>query len=111
MGSSELLPSAVYSAPDVTKNFKVDPSKPHSVNGKTTGPSDYLIQVTDGTYNDKDKPSENKDTRIGRLRTYITDLNDQVNVFLTERLEKEKLERKRQKKLEKAEKAKGSKEK
>ncbi len=86
----ELLPTAKYSSSDINKEFSVDSTKPLTTNGTTTGPSDYIINLTQGDYTDKNKPTNNKDTKTGRLRAYVTDLQDQVNIFLTERMEIEK---------------------
>ncbi|KAF6014864.1 hypothetical protein HII12_001282 [Brettanomyces bruxellensis] len=87
---SELLPTAKYSSSDIHKEFSVDSTKPLTTNGTTTGPSDYIINLTQGDYTDNNKPTNNKDTKTGRLRAYVTDLQDQVNIFLTERMEIEK---------------------
>jgi len=87
---NELLPVAKYQSSDINKEFTVDDSEPLSTNGTTTGPSDYITNVTQGDYTDKNKPTENKDTKTGRLRAYVTNLQDQVNIFLTERMEVEK---------------------
>lgn len=83
---SELLPTASYHAYGIDKQFTVSPDAPHTTNGSTTGPSEYLISVTEGEFVDRDKPSESKDTRIGRLRAYVTTLQDDVNRYLTERM-------------------------
>ncbi|KAG7697847.1 hypothetical protein KL930_000098 [Ogataea haglerorum] len=80
--TSELLPTAEYSGP-VSKRFEVDPTKPHSTSGRTNGPSDYVLAA--GAV-DRDAPTEATDTRIGRLRAYVTTLQDEVNEFLTERM-------------------------
>ncbi|KAG7879993.1 hypothetical protein KL905_001486 [Ogataea polymorpha] len=80
--TNELLPTAEYAGP-VLKRFEVDPSKPHSTSGRTNGPSDYVLAA--GAV-DRDAPTEATDTRIGRLRAYLTTLQDEVNEFLTERM-------------------------
>ncbi|VEU21371.1 DEKNAAC102734 [Brettanomyces naardenensis] len=88
--TNELVPSACYTAPDLEKEFMVSTSAERTTNGSTTGPSDYLLRVTEGDYVDKDRSREGKDTRIGRLRGYVTSLQDQVNVFLTTRMNESK---------------------
>ncbi|KAG7863801.1 hypothetical protein KL919_001116 [Ogataea angusta] len=80
--TNELLPTAEYSGL-VSRTFEVDPSKPHSTSGRTNGPSDYVLAA--GAV-DRDAPTEAPDTRIGRLRAYVTTLQDEVNEFLTERM-------------------------
>ncbi|GMF08088.1 unnamed protein product [[Candida] boidinii] len=81
--TAELLPSCHYEAPDEIKDFAIDPSSVHTTDGKTTGPSDHVLEA--GAI-DKDKPSQHKDSKIGRLRAYITTLQDDVNVYLTQRM-------------------------
>ena len=39
---------------------------------------------------DRDKPSAANDTPMGNLRASLTTLQDQINVFLTERMRAEK---------------------
>lgn len=80
MGSS---PTAVYKAPDGTeKHFEVG-SGPHSTDGTSTKISDVVINAGG---EDRDKPTEAKDTPLGHLRAELTTLQDQVNVFLTKRM-------------------------
>ncbi|ODV84017.1 hypothetical protein CANARDRAFT_236872 [[Candida] arabinofermentans NRRL YB-2248] len=78
------LPTAIYTSPDLTRNFHVDPSKSHTTDGVTTGPSDHVLKA--GAI-DKDKPSLiPTDAKIGLLRAYLTTLQDDVNLFLTKRM-------------------------
>lgn len=82
-------PSAQYTAPGVNKSFTTNgvPLDSLTSNGSTSGPSPYLLQSTNGTYVDKDKPSDlNLDSSMGRLRGYVTKLQDDINVYLTERI-------------------------
>lgn len=84
-----MTPSAEYIAKDTSKIFtleNVDKSKLSS-DGSTTGPSPYLLEVTNGTYEDKDKPAPlNLESPMGVLRGHITQLQDDINVYLTERI-------------------------
>lgn len=76
-------PTAVYVAPDGTqKHFDVGKG-PHSTSGTSTKISDVVINAGG---EDRDKPSEAKDTPLGQLRAELTTLQDQVNVFLTQRM-------------------------
>jgi protein GON7 len=76
-------PTAVYVAPDGTeKHFDVG-NGPHSTSGTSTKISDVVIKAGG---EDRDKPSEAKDTPLGHLRAELTTLQDQVNVFLTQRM-------------------------
>lgn len=82
-------PSAQYTATDVSKSFSVEgiPKDSLTSNGSTSGPSPYLLQSTNGTYVDKDKPSDlNLDSPMGVLRGYVTKLQDDINIYLTERI-------------------------
>ena len=90
MSQQESLPSAQYKTADgVQKQFtlsEVD-KKQLSSNGTTTGPSPYLIECTNGTYEDRDMPSElNLSSPMGVLRGHVTRLQDEINVYLTERI-------------------------
>lgn len=62
--------------------------KNHSTNGKTTQISDIVIKAGG---EDRDKPSDHKDTPLGNLRAELTTLQDHLNIFLTERMKLEKL--------------------
>ncbi|GME81122.1 unnamed protein product [Ambrosiozyma monospora] len=84
MTTEELLPTAEYAAPDLKKSFTIDPTQKHSTQGKTTGPSDHVLNA--GAV-DEDMPSAASDTQMGRLREYLTTLQDDVNTFLTERMQ------------------------
>ncbi|KAH3665771.1 hypothetical protein OGAPHI_003959 [Ogataea philodendri] len=80
--TNELLPSAQFEGP-VSKSFAIDPSSSHSTHGRTNGPSDYVLAA--GAV-DRDAPTEAGDSQIGRLRAYVTTLQDEVNEFLTARM-------------------------
>ncbi|ODV63017.1 chromatin DNA-binding EKC/KEOPS complex subunit GON7 [Ascoidea rubescens DSM 1968] len=56
---------------------------PHFTKGKTSGPSDFVLKAG---IKDKDKPSEAKDSCLGKLRSELTTLQDKINVYLTERM-------------------------
>ncbi|KAK6202666.1 protein GON7 [Scheffersomyces amazonensis] len=88
MSSSTLIPTAEYSAPDLKETHKFDVGNgDHSTDGQTTQISDIVINAGG---EDRDKPSEAKDTPLGHLRAKLTTLQDQVNVFLTERMKQDK---------------------
>lgn len=83
-------PSAQYSAPDISKSFLVENVTREflTADGVTTGPSPYLIETTNGTYVDKDKPAVlNLNSSMGVLRGYVTTLQDNINIYLTERIQ------------------------
>lgn len=83
----DLNPVAKYNAPDV-KDHIIDVGEgPHSTNGKTTQISDIVINAGG---EDKDKPTEANATSLGQLRAKVTTLQDNVNVFLTQRMKQEK---------------------
>ncbi|CAI1506720.1 hypothetical protein SEUBUCD646_0J00370 [Saccharomyces eubayanus] len=96
------LPMAEYSAPDgVNKSFVPIPDDPRylTTEGRTTGPSDHVLNA--GQI-DRDKPSEPKRvqggtqmTYLGQLRTQLTGLQDDINEFLTERMELAKNKKKK----------------
>ena len=87
-------PFAVYSSPDITtKEFAVDikNARYNTTNGKTTGPSAYVLNAGQV---DTDKPSDPKinastqqPTHLSQLRMSLTGLQDDINEFLTERME------------------------
>lgn len=87
-------PFAIYSAPDITeKKFSVDPNNERykTTNGITTGPSAHVLGAGQV---DVDKPSDPKLLAGGRtptplsiLRMELTGLQDDINEFLTERME------------------------
>lgn len=89
------FPSAHYSSPDLEKQFVIDPSNPQyqTADGITTGPSPHVLNA--GQI-DKDKPAppkmqENGEiTQLGGLRTQLTGLQDDINKFLTDRMEQAK---------------------
>ncbi|SCU97002.1 LADA_0H03906g1_1 [Lachancea dasiensis] len=89
-------PLAVYNSPDVeNQQFLVDLSKEryNTTNGKTTGPSAYVLEA--GQI-DVDKPSDPKlneegdFTYLSKLRMQLTGLQDDINEYLTHRMEQAK---------------------
>ncbi|CAR28238.1 ZYRO0D17072p [Zygosaccharomyces rouxii] len=86
------LPFASYSSPDLEKQFVVDPSGPQyqTTDGVTTGPSPHVLNAGQV---DKDKPAPPKQmdngefTALGCLRAQLTGLQDDINKFLTDRME------------------------
>ncbi|SCW03144.1 LAFE_0G03928g1_1 [Lachancea fermentati] len=89
-------PFAVYKSPnEQDREFKVDSTSKRyqTTNGQTTGPSAYVVQAGQV---DVDKPSdpkkdENGDyTYLSKLRMGLTGLQDDINEFLTEQMEKAK---------------------
>lgn len=83
------LPSAEYRSQDTTTKFTLESVQKENLSseGATTGPSPYLLESTGGQYVDKDKPAPlNLNTDMGVLRGYVTKLQDDINVFLTERI-------------------------
>ncbi|CAK7906215.1 EKC/KEOPS complex subunit Gon7p [[Candida] anglica] len=81
-----LDPIAIYSSPSGEKEF-TSGEGPHTTNGKTTQISDIVIQAGG---EDRDKPSEAKDTNLGQLRAKLTTVQDQVNQFLTQQMNRVK---------------------
>ncbi|EDK43461.1 conserved hypothetical protein [Lodderomyces elongisporus NRRL YB-4239] len=82
-----LIPTAVYSS-EASENIAFHPGDgPHSTNGRTTQISDIVLNAGG---EDRDRPSEHKDTPLGHLRASLTTLQDQINEFLTDRMKKEK---------------------
>lgn len=88
-----LLPSATYSLPDSEPvKFTVDPANARfqTTEGKTTGASPHVLNAGQV---DRDRPSEPKRntagqiTALGQLRTGLTGLQDDINEFLTHRME------------------------
>ncbi|SMN19421.1 similar to Saccharomyces cerevisiae YJL184W GON7 Component of the EKC/KEOPS protein complex with Kae1p, Cgi121p, Pcc1p, and Bud32p [Maudiozyma saulgeensis] len=87
-------PSALYNSPDITeKSFSVKESESRyrTTNGKTTGPSTYVLNAGQV---DIDKPSDPKidhvtqqPTALSKLRMELTGIQDDINEFLTERME------------------------
>lgn len=81
-------PIASYVSPSCSKQFSTSdhPESHHTTNGRTTGPSQFVL---DAGAVDKDMPSEPKDTYLGGLRAKVTTLQDDLNEFLTERMQLE----------------------
>lgn len=96
--SDPLVPTAVYKAPDISEGKSFHPGEgPHTTNGKTTQISDIVIKAGG---EDRDKPSDAKDTQLGQLRAKLTTLQDQLNIFLTQRMDNEKAKSQEEKDLE-----------
>lgn len=95
-----ILPFASYSAPDIQKSFTVDTANPRyqSTDGSTTGPSPHVLNA--GQI-DRDKPApprtnpDGQITALGSLRAQLTGLQDDINHFLTDRMEQAKRKRAR----------------
>lgn len=88
-----LLPIATYCGPDTeTVKFEVNPAdnRYQTTDGRTTGASPYVLNAGQV---DRDRPSEprrdadGKLTPLGELRTRLTGLQDDINEFLTQRME------------------------
>lgn len=79
-----LVPSATYLSPLEPQPLHFEPGTgPHSTDGKTTRISDIVISAGG---EDRDKPSEARDTDLGALRAQLTTVQDQLNVFLTAKM-------------------------
>lgn len=72
---------AVYRGKEELKKFVVEQNREHKTDGRTNQSS-----VT--SQEDKDKPNVLKDNAMGRLRGELTSLQDDINEFLTARLDK-----------------------
>ncbi|QLL30374.1 hypothetical protein HG536_0A01910 [Torulaspora globosa] len=88
-----LLPTAKYCGSDAeTVKFEVNPAdaRYQTTDGRTTGASPYVLNAGQV---DRDRPSEprrdanGKITALGELRTRLTGLQDDINEFLTQRME------------------------
>lgn len=85
------FPKAIYSGPDGTEEFKIDPKNPryNTTEGVTSGASDYVLNQG---HTDVDKPSDPKKdsqghyTELSKLRMHLTGLQDDINEFLTEKI-------------------------
>lgn len=77
-----LTPTAEYNSGLEKVRFEPGPG-PHTTNGKTSGPSDYVLNAGQV---DKDIPAEATDAPLGQLRAKMTTLQDKINIFLTERM-------------------------
>lgn len=88
-----LLPNASYTGPKASHDFKVDASNPRylTTEGRTTGASDYVLNQG---HQDLDKPSEPKKidpngteyTPLSMLRMHLTGIQDDINEYLTEKI-------------------------
>lgn len=90
MDSSTRLPSARYVAGETTATFTLEGVTPAELtaDGTTTGPSPYLLESTGGQYVDRDRPAAlTAGTEMGALRGYVTRLQDDINVYLTKRIQ------------------------
>lgn len=89
-------PAAEYSAPELPdgRKFVVKAEDPrfNTTAGKTTGPSDYVLQAGQV---DVDRPADPKRdptdpsrfTFLSEVRMQLTGLQDDINEFLTEQME------------------------
>ncbi|CAB4254705.1 similar to Saccharomyces cerevisiae YJL184W GON7 Component of the EKC/KEOPS protein complex with Kae1p, Cgi121p, Pcc1p, and Bud32p [Maudiozyma barnettii] len=87
-------PLATYSSPDITEKLfavKEGNSRYSTTNGKTTGPSTYVLNAGQV---DIDKPSDprinpatQQPTTLSKLRMELTGMQDDINEFLTQRME------------------------
>lgn len=86
--TQELIPTAHYESPSEPKGYEFLPGDgPHSTIGKTTKISDIVINAGG---QDRDTPSEAKDTPLGQLRARLTTMQDKINTFLTDKMKEEK---------------------
>ncbi|CAH2350607.1 EKC/KEOPS complex subunit Gon7p [[Candida] railenensis] len=83
-----LVPTAEYSSPTGDHSF-VPGDGPHTTNGKTTQISDIVVKAGG---EDRDQPTEAKDTELGALRAQLTTLQDKLNEFLTQRMQRDKVQ-------------------
>lgn len=79
---TELVPTAVYKYKGETVELTPGDG-PHSTDGSTQQISEVVIKAG-GV--DRDKPSEHSDTSLGHLRARLTTLHDEINIFLTGRM-------------------------
>lgn len=84
----ELVPTAEYVSPNDKQSFHPGDG-PHTTNGETTQLSDFVMKAGG---EDRDKPSDAKDTTYGQLRARVTTLQDQINVFLTDKMKQDKID-------------------
>lgn len=86
--TQDLVPTAHYESPSEPKGYDFIPGDgPHSTIGETTKISDIVINAGG---QDRDTPSEAKDTPLGQLRARLTTLQDKINIFLTNKMKEEK---------------------
>ncbi|EGV60893.1 chromatin DNA-binding EKC/KEOPS complex subunit gon7 [Yamadazyma tenuis] len=80
----DLTPIAKYRAPDFTNEHEIGVGDgPHTTDGKTTQISDVVIKAGG---QDRDRPTEASNSSLGQLRAKLTSLQDNINIFLTERM-------------------------
>lgn len=79
-----LVPAATYSGPSEAKPTYFLPGDGiHTTDGNTTRISDVVISAGG---EDRDKPTPALKTPLGSLRAQLTTIQDQLNVFLTEKM-------------------------
>jgi len=79
-------PTATYTHRSLSKHFDIAqyPHTHHTTNGKTTGPSQYVV---DAGCVDRDMPSTGNNTQLSQLRAQLTTLQDDLNEYLTQRMQ------------------------
>lgn len=83
-----LIPTATYTSPSEPNTVELTPGDgPHSTDGRTTQISDVVLKAGG---EDRDRPSPAKGTPAGNLRAQLTTLQDQLNDFLTLRMQSSK---------------------
>ncbi|KAM9917506.1 hypothetical protein OXX59_009293 [Metschnikowia pulcherrima] len=80
-----LVPTATYESPSESQTVNFVPGDgPHSTDGKTTQISDIVIEAGG---EDRDKPSEARNTDLGALRAQLTTkLDDDAEADVEKRL-------------------------
>lgn len=84
--TKDLVPSAEYVSPTESKSFQTGDG-PHTTNGSTTQLSDFVMKAGG---EDRDEPTDANDTTYGHLRARLTTLQDQINIFLTDKMKQDK---------------------
>lgn len=79
------MPSAIYTSPVDSANFESSHLQKSELTtlGKTSGPSEFVKE-------DRDQPSAPAGNYYGELRCKLTYLQDELNVFLTDKMQVEK---------------------
>lgn len=93
-----MIPTGVYTHNGESTNFSSDvPISQLTTNGTTTGPSEYVLKA--GIV-DKDKPQEmDPKNALSILRARLTNLQDQVNSFLTTKMVNDQISKETETKL------------
>lgn len=79
-----MIPTAVYTSPNDSTPVEFRPNGgSYTTEGETTKISDVVIRAGG---EDRDRPSPASNTPLGELRAQLTNVQDQINVFLTERM-------------------------